>query len=544
MKQRIAGFQGETPRTIPRLLPDNAAYIAVNMMLEDGSLTPLRGPLAAYTFSAPVSEYKAFYKKYDGTWLAWETEVNATRGPITDSDRTYYTGDGHPKVNYGAGAGVTWDLAVLPPATPLVIAVSSGVLDTETEEDVYYVYTYVTTTGEESQPSGLSNKLLCSPLQVISLVSYTITSLPVTRDIDKIRLYRSQTDSIGNTTLFFIREATIASILAQSNPLLILHDPVVEPNQNSLPSLDWTSPIDTLVGLCAGPNGMMAAFSGKDLYFCEPFFPHAWPVKYSLSMDFDIVGVASIGSSFIIMTTGTPYVCSGTDPASMVLTKLEQNLPCVASRSIVDMGNFVMYASTEGLVQVTNNGVNNITAAMFTQKQWTQYLPATFIASQHFGRYIFRSSRTDWGSGPVWGGIIDLTGQQPFLIEHDTGFTSTFFEIGSGKLYVMTGGNVAGEWNAGSTLTMWWSSKEIYLPMPVNFGCYLLQTSNYSGTGACTLNFYADDALVFTTAAPDRNKVGRLPGGFLAERWFVEILGNIPITAISFAHGPEELATP
>ena len=381
MKLRIVGFQGQIPKINPRLLPEAAAQIAKNVRLEDGILVPLNESVTVTTVPVPVSPVKAIHRRYDGTWLNWTTLVNAARGPVTDSDRTYYTGDGVPKVIYGAGAGTVHNLAVPAPSAGLTISVSSGALVTATSEAVFYAYTYVTQWGEESQPSPLSNELVCSALQIISVTGFVN---PAARGIDRYRLYRSRTDSLGTTTLFFVSDIVISGFVSPK-----LHNPAVEKAAESLPSLDYTPPVAALAGLCAGPNGMMAAFKGKDLYFCEPYVPHAWPIKYSLSMDFPIVGLASIGSSFIVLTEGTPFIVQGTSPGNMVSTKLEQNLPCMSRRSIVDLGYSVVYASTEGLVKVTNNGAELLTGTMFTKAQWQQQFPDSIIAGQHFGKYIY-----------------------------------------------------------------------------------------------------------------------------------------------------------
>ncbi|MGL1400235.1 hypothetical protein ACSTI4_24935, partial [Vibrio parahaemolyticus] len=76
----------------------------------------------------------------------------------------------------------------------------------------------------------------------------------------------------------------------------------------------YNPPPAGLRGLTAMPNGMMAAFDGKDLYFCEPYLPHAWPASYTLTTDFPIVGLGAFGTSLVVMTTGNLYLVSGTAP--------------------------------------------------------------------------------------------------------------------------------------------------------------------------------------------------------------------------------------
>ena len=661
MKVRFVSFQGEVPRINARLLPENAAQIARNSRFEDGALVPLNLSAVVEALATPVDPIVTIYRRYDGTWLTWDVEVNASGGPVTDSDRTYYTGDGVPKVIYGAGAGTVHDLAVEPPAAaltvvadpgtpgiaadgtitiagagpsagqiitiggvaytfvaalstaptveneilinatpdtvakslrnalrgitgstvslgtvanPLVNASRSGAvvtvtaktvgvagnsigfvnttpasnttfspaggvldsgvdgigeLDPDTSEAVFYAYTYVTQWGEESQPSPLSDELICSPLQIIEVTDFVD---PSARGITLYRLYRSQTDSLGETTLFFVTELTISTFVEP-----FLHDMEADPLQNSIPSLDWTVPVNTLKGLCAGPNGMMAAFKGKNLYFCEPYIPHAWPVKYSLSVDFPIVGLAAIGASFVVLTEGTPYILQGTHPASMVSTELEQNYPCVSARSIVDLGYSVVYASTEGLVRITNNGAELLTGTMFTTRQWQSQRGDTIIASQHFGAYIY--THLNEPGTERKGVIIDLTGRQPFLVQHDEEFTAAYFAPGEGSLYILLDGEDISLWDDPDSdrREQKWKSRLIHLPSPVNFGCYLMETD---GDGAATLNVYADGILKH--AGTVQNAVSRLPGNFLALKWEIEFVGTVKVTSLNLAISPSELA--
>jgi len=662
MKMRIAAFTGMVPRTNPRLLAESAAQRAVNTRLEGGDLVPLCKSKLVQTL--PSLGVKTIYRRPSGVWLTWNVDVNAANGPVSE-DRTYYTGDGPPKVLFGAGTGTILPLALARPTVPVQIATVAGSpgvagfgtvtfsgagpsdgqtitigaieytfrtalsvaptvpyeiltsatpsqvaanltaslngivgptvsagsaynplvygrrtgntvkviandestasnaiifqnttpasntafaptdgslaggvngfgeFDPATAENVYYSYTFVTSLGEESQPAPLSNELLCSALQGITISGFGAP--PAGRSIDRYRLYRSTTDSLGATQLYFVLEIPISGFGGT-----IVHNPADNPIGALIPSTYYDPPLDTLQGLVAGPGGMMAAFDGKDLWFCEPYIPHAWPAIYSLSMDYPIVALASIGSAFVVMTEGTPYLVQGTAPASMVPTKLEQNLPCIAKKGVVDMGFSVVYPSTEGLVSVSAQGAQTLSQGLYSRQDWQALVPSSIVASQHIGHYIF--SFLPAGAADRSCTILDLTGAQPWLVDSDEPFTAVFFQLGAGRFFFLKDKRIF-EWDVLTepAKTMLWRSRKYHLPGPVSFGAFLVETDTYDGLGDCAVRVYADGELLYTVT--DRNLVERLPGADLALIWEVEYEGTVPVTTLNIATTPTELAS-
>lgn len=58
----------------------------------------------------------------------------------------------------------------------------------------------------------------------------------------------------------------------------------------------------------------------------------------------DIVGLAALGQSLLVLTTGYPYLITGTHPSSMGMERLDIEQSCVAKRSISNVGGGVIYA--------------------------------------------------------------------------------------------------------------------------------------------------------------------------------------------------------
>lgn len=407
------------------------------------------------------------------------------------------------------------------------------------EEVVVYAYTYVTAFDEESAPSP------ASPLVKIGKTDrarYSFSApLQAGRNIDRVRIYRSKTSLSGITDFYFLTEYAVnqAGVQHEDDFEQLLNEPIS--------STDYNPPDDALTGLIPLPNGLMAAFKGRELSFCEPYKPHAWPVKYRLTTDTDIVGLGAFGSIVAVLTKGAPFIVQGSDPSLMVMEKLERTVPCLNAASIVDMGYSVAFASNEGLVVVSQSGADVVTRNLFTEEQWRAMGPASFKASQRNGRYHFSYQPITGGARRF--GIIDLSGEQPYFIEADIEPTSLYFDPDAGSLLYIEGGGVTvmefDPRNGSTVQQQTWRGRRITLPGFDNFGALLVECDDVPGIKAnpadpdCTTRIYADGALVHTTT--DINMATRLPGDFLANIWEIEIEGYAPVTGISIASDITEL---
>ena len=576
---KLAGFQGELPSLIPRILPESAAQEAYNVRLDDGGLTPFRMPREVASLPPlPLnSTYKTIYK-HNENWLGWDKAVSVVPGPV-DQDRLYITGDGVPKLRY---MNVDYPLAVPFPEAALTASVS-GTSTSALGSSRFYVRTFVTDLGEESSPSPVSNTVYWEPGQTITLSGFTLP--PDGRRITKERIYRAQSSYTG-TQLFFISERDVTTSDFVDN---VPSDKINEP----IPSLDWDQPVSTLDGIIALPNGVMAAFSGKTLYFCEPWRPHAWPDKYSLTTDFDIVGLGAFGASVAVLTTGNPYIVNGTHPSSMVMEKMELNLPCVSARGIEDLGYAVAYPSNDGLVMVSSSGAQVVTKGLMTKQAWEKVNPWSIHSGQRDGRYFACYVKTTYGDVAVLEvAIFDTNREQPFVVRCDIIPDAMFFDIKTGSLYFCSGSSVFEFDPVGKpNVVMSWKSKEFIMPKPANFGAILIEVDGgltpddqqaiqdqiaediaYNQTlltgpsvgdvNSNTLNEYelngdnlidvqrlnynlsvfviADDEIIATVNKV--NRMARLPSGFLARKWEIMVSGNLNVLEITMAQTGFELA--
>lgn len=577
---RLIGFSGEVPRLLPRLLGDSFAQAAYNTRLDDGGLTPVREPrlitrMAEGDFPNGIDTIYL----HGNEWLGWPGLVHAVPGPVAD-DRLYIFGDGKPRVRVN---GNEYDLGIAPPSAPLA-ATLNGSPTSDLMSTRLYVYTKVTDMGEETEPSPVSNEVNWEPGQTVELTGFEDTA--PNRTITHQRIYRSATGTSGGADFYLIAErpASTSNFVDSVSP---------EDFMERLPSRRWNAPPDDLHGVIPLPNGMMVGASGKDLYFSEPWRPHAWPEAYVLTCDYEIVGLGAYANTIVVATKGNPYIVSGNMPDTMVMEKLELNLPCINPRGIQDLGYSVIYPSNEGLVVVSSGTAQITTTSLLSREEWQAMSPMTMVSgkynSRYFASYRFFDSRLDEHAGTM---IFDFTGEQPFIIRSDQNPDAYHYDITSGKLYFAVGRDIyehdaQGQINA----LQYWKSKEFVLPKPTNFGAIYLEVDasisedeldaieqeqqavesenlammnlpsiggeiNGSGISCLPMNgdflkrvpelnrtvavqVYADGVLVASI-----NRYGnmcRLPSGFLARRWEISVSSDMPITQITLATTGAEL---
>lgn len=565
----LIGFQGQIPRVDARMLPPNAAQVARNCAFKEGTLAPIRQTADVHTFGDSVSTIFL-----DGaTWLGWSSpSVSVARGPVA-TDRLYYTGDGAPKMRTG---GTVYALALpAPSVAPTVTNLSSPGAISET---VYFAYTWVTSFGEESPPSPLSAAIQHSP-GVDQRVSGFGTP-PASRGVTSIRIYRSQTAASGATALLFAAEVPVATVQHD-------YDSIANPLGEVIPSTDYDPPPDGLTGLVSLPNGMMAAFSGRDLYFCEPYIPHAWPEKYVLTVDFPIVGLVGFGSNLAVLTTGTPYVAQGLAPENMAIEKLEAGLPCVSRRGIVDLGYAAIYPSAEGLVLISGSQTDLITRAIFTREQWQELSPGTISAARFERKYLFTRNVSsfdlfDGGAAAGWGGalddtldssgvtlaggaglysiydfgspgasfgqqrvgILDLEGAAPSFVDTDIALPAAmFYDETTTNLYMLDEDEVTVlRWEdaRAPSATLTWRSKLFSGSMPSSYGAIFVRTVRPLTTDdTFTVEVFGDGGSkrIITRS----NTCERLPGDSLHTEWEVEITSSVAVVAVYLGATPDDV---
>jgi len=394
----------------------------------------------------------------------------------------------------------------------------------ETLETRVYAYTHVNKESGfefESAPSAASSSVDVRDGQTVSISGFG--SVPSGGYITTHkRIYRSVSG-----TYLFVKEiaASAASVVDDVKP-----DDLGE----ELPTLTWTEPPQTLTGLINLPNGMMAGFTGRDVYFCDPYHPHAWPENYVQTLDYSIVGLGRMDTTLAVLTKGTPYLIQGTHPSSMAVVKSDLEQACVSKRSIVSLMGGVLYAAPDGLMLLSSGGSRIVTEGLFDYQQWqTFFKPESIHAYQQDNQYIaFYNNGTQSG-----GFIFDVRSGQ--FILHDIYANAGYHDLLLDKLFLVVddSGNKVKSWAGGTAKSYTWKSKKFTMPQIMGFSCAQLEAEAYP----MTLKFYADTVLIHTQTVQDRNPF-RLPAK-VGRDWEMQIEGSKEVFSLSIANSMSELAS-
>lgn len=249
-----------------------------------------------------------------------------------------------------------------------------------------YVYTWVTEYGEEGPPSpptlvnGWSNATW-----TISLFTPDPLDMGVRRNIKKTRIYRTVTSATGQGSYFFVVEIPVTQATYQD-----ISDDAFVANNAQMVSLFWSGPPEDLKGIEALPNGVAVGFKSNEIWFSEAYRPHAWPPNYVLTTEFPIVGIGITGQMTVVCTEETPYVITGSNPATMAMLKINLTEPCLHRGSIVSTDTTVLYVSQNGLIQISQSGAGaNITEGWISRERWQGLTPQKFIrAVKHATSYF------------------------------------------------------------------------------------------------------------------------------------------------------------
>ncbi|WP_296763703.1 DUF4214 domain-containing protein [Sediminimonas sp.] len=583
MRLRLNTFKGEIPRVNKTLLPDGHAQASVDADHSSGAIEPIRKNVTAHTAATVPAD---FYLHKGTDWLTFTASVDVVPGP-TVADRLYISKAGADPYLKVMPAGTEYPLAIPTPSAPpttsletdtsfagasqepydaaltnteFVTAVYNDILGRDPDpagltfwvghldaanvtraefideverssenilppriEDEVFVYTWVSIFDEESLPSPPSTAL---EVPEGSTVRITFIDQPPTGSrIDRLRVYRTQSSNVGSTEFQFVKELNSATTA-------YVHDVSVDQPQEVLPSTYYDPPVTGLQGFTALQGGVIAGFKGKSVQFCEPYRPHAWPGKYELITDYDVVALVAFGPILAILTTGTPYIAQGNSPESMVMERIEQNMPCVSADGVVDMGYAAAYPSPDGLVTLSQSGAQIVTKPLFSREQWAALAPETISAGQVTGKYVFSYQRA--GAGSREAAIIDLTGQTPFLIRSTLEATHLRDDVYTGSLHYIKGDTSIREFasvDAGYS-AMRWKSAQYHLPTLTSFGAILIDGEKLSDPSGFIAKIYRDGvehASITTISEPMR-----VPPG-LGRRWEVEVEGTARIERITLA---------
>jgi hypothetical protein len=420
-----------------------------------------------------------------------------------------------------------------------------------------YVYTYVTEFGEESAPSPASVKDGVVGDSWIVTLSAVPTSVSTDRLIEKFRIYRTITASNGVASYFLVDEIDTTQLVYTDD----LSDEDISSN-DILESTLWTPPPTDLKGWIAMPNGILAAWRDNEIWFSEPYRPHAWPVSYQVSVDYPIVGLGVMGQTLIIATKGSPWAATGVNPSSISLSKINSFEPCQSRGSIVSTPAGVYYASANGIVVAAPGQVRLITAELISPAQWqSNHNLGDLKAIEFEGGYLAYEIGTTGGTSGFY-----INAAQPRigyneLTDSSNGLVNVCVDPWTAQPLIIRDGYVyiIDHPDGTDQQPFKWRSKKFALPSRKNIAAMkvrfdipsdaptLSSTRNTASPQTLAsdqyalLRLYADDDLVATRELRTSNEFIALPSGFKANEYQVEIEGRVSIFDIQMATSSKEL---
>ena len=387
---KVENFAGMLPFKSDALLPENAATYAQNAWLYHGDLRAFRIPTDIYTMKNPnagsVYRLPSLTDPADivgSTWLEFEDpDMVVVRAPMVDDkwDRYYFFSPSSVPIyntRQRIEAGLPGYLLGVPgPTDAPGVTPAAG-----TDVTRAYVYTWVSEFGEESAPSPPTVATGADP----GTWSITVMPCPISttdgRSITETRIYRTLADGAGGATYYLVDTIPLATVTYDDAKL----DTEIS-GATQLASTGWGPPPNDLKGAIAMPNGMIVGWTEEtnDIWFCEPYRPHAWPSSYTISVEYKIVGMGSYGMSFAICTEGPPYVGTGVHPSAVSVAATALKEPCLSRHSIVSTEGGLLYVSHNGLIQIQfgYGAGQNLTAPFFSRQQWSALLPRTFMGAR------------------------------------------------------------------------------------------------------------------------------------------------------------------
>ena len=564
-------FSGMIPLLDDQLLPKGNAVEALNSSLYGGNLTGFKADQeirsltnvnAKKIFRIPLDIYaKPSATFSNSVWMEFEDpDTDILKSPVAlDTFERYYwfspsTGPRYNTMARISAGQSSYKLGIPQPLTPP--DVDPSVTASEVAVTRAYLYTFVSAYGEEGPPSAA----VIATGKQDSVWTITVAGATVDqaaeRNLERIRIYRTITSAAGVATYFFVDEILINETVYVDT----LEDTIVSA-QGQFTASTYVGPVADLQGAVSMPNGVIAAWKGQDIFFCQPYLPHAWPAAYGLTVSAPIVGLAVYGQTLVIMTTSQPHQATGINPAVMALSKIDTIEPCLSRASIVTAPEGVYYAGPNGLVRWSPGKVQNITSDLVERIDWQKIVdPWTLRATRYGTAYMAVNAPRD---EPGRGVVIDPNNANASYsyLEDDREIQTFTLDIWTNETFVVYGGKV---WridptNVDNINPYKWTSQMFMVPFPRALSVVQVDFLVPDGTAALNgtvnvnleqelasdqyglIRVWGDGNHLVTHEIRDRNRVMRIPAGQKYREWQFQVEARVIVQRVEIATSPWEL---
>lgn len=380
------------------MLPDSCATRAHNCVLKSGKLVPLKMPVKVTSMGIRMENGLAaigdaetifvWHRLNGDEILAWPGIVSITPSNLASDTRrrlfvTGETGMGganHPGIYMETLDGnglVKYDITKTAMAAPVVTAPTPP----EGEDNLRYTVffqSWIDAYGYESEASLPSSELTYVDGDPVTVAQAVAPTGAVKRRFYKVVAgtesqniqYVSEQDVIGGifpAFTFTLRDDEAGEVM----PML----------QGIPADLTWMTrvPNDFYVGVPAS--------NLREVRFSEVGVPVSWPDDYAYAVHDDVVGLGVTLNSVFVVTTGMPWVFTGTAPESMTASVLASPQGCVSARSICVHEGAVFYVSNDGVCMLQDGAANVavLTEQAFSKREWQALGPENAIMVAYDG---------------------------------------------------------------------------------------------------------------------------------------------------------------
>lgn len=587
----ISVFDGMQLGVSPTQLAPTAALDSRNTLLEDGSLQPVSRPRVharlSTAFTFPPQTLFSVEGSYYGTQFYYhvfrynagdKNEALVILTSPAESPKVIHASTFQSFLNDFSQVHSVEDklniLGIPRPTGGLVLGTSSGA--PSTPETRSYTFTYVNELGWESAPSlPVTIDVPANSVVTFSGAAVIPFGYSGVFTISKLRIYRTVAGT--NTSDFqFIREV-VGSVFSGV-------DDVTARERAEVLTTTWSMPRNTDFNIWLGeqasgndnlhhivqlPGGFLAGASRNRLCFSEPYVPYAWPREYELTVNETIVGLGVFGNSVVVLTDGFAYVASGAAPESMALQQLDVYRPCLSRRSIVSTGSSVLYASTDGIVEVSARGARLVTEGFISPSIWRAFFPDSMKFVYANGRlHVFYSGasvsiRRALMNTEV---MLPINGVLIFPIGDDYSKGMSYVHLdadavaapgmASDSEYILFIGRMTDPVTVYTDRWLWlvdflsndtpmeyeWQSRPFVLPSHTNLSVVQVKTTGPISIGVRGYSGSLTSPPVYNeSAAVDSNTPVRLPAGNRYDYLVVTVRGTSRVEQVTLASSMEEL---
>lgn len=459
---RFEDFGGIAPGVSPARLPSNAALVAHNCRLKSGRLEPLREPSTdtrRVNFEGglnAIAEAGTLYlwNKTGGMeseWIAWKGRVSVAPSnlAVDANNRLFVTGEtGYTQTDENGEAHANAPVIFLTrpvgyakyPIIKPKLPKPEASLTAEVSEEkairyTYFFQTWVDQYGYESPVSEPSDEIAYNDGQQVRLNEFLLTDAYISAV--KRRIYKVITGTETEAIQFVAEQERVGSRFLEA--YFIVKDEDAGEIITQIEAPPWT-----LGDILWMPGGFYAGVdrsTNRTVCLSDVNLPYSWPLAYQYTVKDDIVGIALIGNTLAVLTTGSPWIVSGTAPEAMSVTSLSSPYACVSKESICTLGNTVFYASHTGIYGITegSSAVQPLTNTWWTAEAWQAMRPETCRMVAHDQALFLWFTAED---GTTQGYIIDFNVDNTIkaVTTHDEPAGCLFEDVANGTLcYVRKG---------------------------------------------------------------------------------------------------------